>query len=163
MARLPNGDKTGPKTALRTSLDTLRATLILPATTEHRKLPKVTTPLLTTIHTSWIKFITPDNLPSHKPNSYANLMHTSTANITPNKRPDTHIPENLSTSDAPDPAPLNIMEINDHKTLLHKTIYNVKQLKTDHLTANTHVNISTTVSHQNTSPAYTRKTRTPPS
>jgi hypothetical protein len=26
------------------------------------------------------------------------------------------------------------MEITDHKTLLHKTIYHVKQLKTDHLT-----------------------------
>jgi hypothetical protein len=52
MDKLPNGDKTGPKTALRTSIDTLRATLLLPATTEHRKLPKDTTPLLTTIHTS---------------------------------------------------------------------------------------------------------------
>jgi hypothetical protein len=27
------------------------------------------------------------------------------------------------------------MEINDHKALLHKTIYHVTQLKTDHLTA----------------------------
>jgi hypothetical protein len=53
MARLPNGDNTSPKTALRTSLETLRATLLLPATTKHRKLPKDNTPLLTTIHTSW--------------------------------------------------------------------------------------------------------------
>jgi len=95
MAKLPNGDKTGPKTALRTSLDTLRSTLLLPATTEHRKLPKATTPLLTTIHTSWIKFTTPDNLPSHRPNSYDNLMNTSTATVNPNKRPVTHIPEIL--------------------------------------------------------------------
>jgi hypothetical protein len=27
------------------------------------------------------------------------------------------------------------MKINDHKTLLHETIYHAKQLKTDHLTA----------------------------
>ena len=126
MARLPNGDKTGPKTALRTSLDTLRATLLLPATKEHMKLSKDTTSMLTIIQTSWIKFITPDNLPSHRPNSYANLMNASAANANPNKRPAMHIPETLPTPDASNPAPLHIMEITDHKTLLHKTIYIVK-------------------------------------
>jgi hypothetical protein len=134
MGKLSNGDKTGPKTALRTSLDTLRATLLLPATTEHRKLSKDTTPLLTSIHISWTKFITPNNLPSHKPNSYANLTSAATANITPNKRPATHIPETLPTPDASNPAPLHITEITDHKTLLHTTLPRVKQLKTDHLT-----------------------------
>ena len=33
MARLPIGDKPGPKTSLRISLDTLRATLLIPANT----------------------------------------------------------------------------------------------------------------------------------
>ena len=47
MARLPNEDKPGPETSLRTSLDTLRASLLLPATTELRKLPTDNTPLLT--------------------------------------------------------------------------------------------------------------------
>jgi len=93
MAKLPNGDKTGPKTTLRTSLHTLRATLLLHATTEHKKLPKDTTPLLTTIHTSWTQFVTPNNLLTHKRNSYANLMNTPTPNITSNKRLATHIPE----------------------------------------------------------------------
>jgi hypothetical protein len=134
MARLPNGNKTGPKPALRTSLDTLRATLLLPATIEHRKLLKDNTPLLTTIHTSWIKFITPENLPSHKPNFYANLMHTLIANITSNKRPAIHISDTLPTSDTSNPAPLHIMKITNYKTLLHKAIYQVNQLKTDHLT-----------------------------
>jgi hypothetical protein len=134
MAILPNGDKTGPKPALQISLVTRRATLLLPATIEHRKLPNDTTPLLTTIRTSWMKFITPDNIPSHKPNSHANLMHTPTSNIISNKRPAMHIPETLPTPDASNPAPLHIMEITDHKTLFHKTIYQVNQLKTDHLT-----------------------------
>jgi hypothetical protein len=134
VARLPNGDKTGPKTALRASLDTLRATILLPATKEHRELPKDTTPLLTTIHTSWIKFITHDNLPTHGPNSYANLMNASTAKVIPNKRPATHIPETLPTPDVSIPAPLHIMELKDHKTLLHNTIYHVTQLQSDHLT-----------------------------
>jgi hypothetical protein len=48
MARLPNGDKTGPNIFLITSLDTLRVTLLLPENTKHRKLPKDITPLLIT-------------------------------------------------------------------------------------------------------------------
>jgi hypothetical protein len=135
MARLPNGDKPGPKTSLRASLDTLRATLLLPATTELKKLPTDNTPLLTTIHTSWKQFITPDNLPPYTTNSYANLMKSTILNTTTNKCPATHIPDTLPTPEATNPAPLHIMEINDHKTLLHKTIYHVNQIKTDHLTA----------------------------
>ncbi len=150
MARLPNGDKTGPKTALRTSLDTLRDTLLLPVTTEHRELPKDTTPLLTTVHSSWLKFITPDNLPPHKPHSYAILMEAPATNVNPNKRTATHIPETLPTPDASNPAPLHIMEITGHETLLHKTTYHVKQLKTDHLTAKhlcQHIHSSFTPEH----------------
>jgi len=134
MARLPNGDKSGPKTSLRTSLDTLRGTLLLPANTELRKLPKDTKYLLTIIHASWLKCISPDNLPQQTTNSYVNLMKASAGNITSNKRPAAHIPDTLPTPDATNPAPLHIMEINDHNTLLHKTIYHVNNLKTYHLT-----------------------------
>jgi hypothetical protein len=73
MAKLPNGDKSGPKTSLRTSLDILRATLPLLSNTELRKLPKDITLLLTTIHASWLKFITPDNLLPHTTNSYDDI------------------------------------------------------------------------------------------
>jgi hypothetical protein len=62
-------------------------------------------------------------------------MEAPAANVNPNKRPATPIHETLPTPDASNPAPLHIMEITDHKTLLHKTIYHVKQLKRDHLTA----------------------------
>ncbi len=135
MARLPNADTTGPKNALRSSLVTLRATQLLPSITEHKKLPRDTTPQLTTIHTSWIKFIKPDNLPTHKQKSYANLMTAPITNINTNKRPATQIPDTLPKRDTTNPAPLLITEITDHKTLLHKTIYHANQLKTDHLTA----------------------------
>jgi hypothetical protein len=133
MATFPNRDKPGPKTSLRTSLDTLRATLLLPANTELKKLPKDKTPLLTTIYASWLKFITPDNLAPHTTNSYANLMKASVGNATSNKRPATHIPDTIPTPDITNPAPQDIMEMNDYKTLLHKTIYHVNQLKADHL------------------------------
>ena len=56
-------------------------------------------------------------------------------NTLPNKRPATYIPDTLPTPDATNPAPLDIAEINDHKTLLHQTIYHAKHLKTDHITA----------------------------
>jgi hypothetical protein len=118
MARLPNADTTSPKTAFRTSLDTLRATLLLPSTTEHRKLPKDTTPHHTHIHTSWIKYLKTDTLPTHKPNSYANLMNASTTSTNPNKCPATHILDTLPTPDTTNPAPLIITEITDHKKLL---------------------------------------------
>ena len=76
--------------------------------------------LLTSIHTSWLKFITPDNLPQHTTNSYANLVKAFPVNANSNKRPATHIPDTLPTSDATSPAPLHIMEINYHKNFYTK-------------------------------------------
>jgi len=58
--------------------------------------------------------------PPHTTNSYANLMKATIPNASTNKGPVTHIPDTLPTLDATNPAPLHIMEINDHKTLLHK-------------------------------------------
>jgi hypothetical protein len=62
-------------------------------------------------------------------------MKVTIPNATTNKRPATHIPDTLSTPEATNPSPLHIMEINDHKTLLHKTIYHENQINIDHLTA----------------------------
>ena len=135
MDKLRNGDKTGPITSLRTSLDTLRVTLLLPATTELRKLPKDTTPLLTTIHNSWLPYITINNLPPYTTNTYTTLVKASVVNNISNKCPATHIPDTLPTSDATNQAPIDIVEITSHKTLLRHTIYHVNQLKTNHLTA----------------------------
>jgi hypothetical protein len=61
-------------------------------------------------------------------------MKATTPDASTNKGPFTCIPDTLPTPDLTNPAPLHIMEINDHKTLLHKTIYHVNQIKTDHLT-----------------------------
>jgi len=119
---------------------------------ELRKLPKDTTPLLTTIHTSCLQFIAPDNLPPYTTNSYATLAKASAVNAIPNKRPATHIPDTLPTPDVTNPATFDIVEINDHKTLLHQTIYHVSQLKTDHLTAKhpcDHIHGGLTPEHRN--------------
>jgi hypothetical protein len=162
MVRLPNGDKPGPKTSLRTSLDTLRATLLLPTSTEFRKLPSDTTLLLTTMHASWRQFTTPDNLPPHTTNFYPNLMKPSIPTAYTNSGPATHISDALPTLDATNPAPLHIMEINDHRTLLHKTIYHVNQSKKTTLQEIIFASTFTTASHQNTLLACARKTRTLP-
>jgi hypothetical protein len=102
---------------------------------ELRRLSKDITPLLTTIHPSWLQFIKPDDFPPYTTNSYATLTKASAANNPSNKCPGIHIPDILPTSDALISPPLDIVEINDHKTLLHQTIYNVNQLKTEHFTA----------------------------
>jgi hypothetical protein len=62
-------------------------------------------------------------------------MKTFTSNATSNKRPAIHISDTLPNSEATNPASLHIMEIKDHKTLLHKTVYHVNQSKTNNLTA----------------------------
>jgi hypothetical protein len=119
MARLPNGDKPGSKLSLRTSIDTLRATLLLPSTTEHIKLPKDASPLITTIHTSWFKHIDTAYLPPHMTTTYATLAQASAINAPSNKLPALHIPDTLPTLDDSNPAPIDRLEINWHKTLLH--------------------------------------------
>ncbi len=106
MARLPNGDKPGTKTSLRASLDSLRATLHLPAALKFRKIPQNNTLLLITIHTSWLHFIKLDNLPPYTPNSYATVAKASAADNSPNKLPGIHIPDTLPTPDAISSAPL---------------------------------------------------------
>jgi len=74
LAKLLNGDKPEPKTALRTSIDTLRATLLLPATPEHRKLPKANTSNATRIHHTWYTHLNTRELPAHTPNSFETLI-----------------------------------------------------------------------------------------
>ncbi len=87
------------------------------------------------MHISWLKYITTDNLPPFTINTYATLVKASAGNTITNKRPATHIPNTLPTPEATCNAPIDIEEINDHKTLLHQTIYHVNRLKTNHLTA----------------------------
>ncbi len=61
-------------------------------------------------------------------------MKVSAGSTKTNKRPTTYIPNILPTPEATSKAPIDIVENNDNKTLLHQTIYHVNRLKTDHLT-----------------------------
>jgi hypothetical protein len=61
------------KLALRTGIESLRATLTLPPDTEHRKLPKDSSPLSTLINPTWRPYITSINLPTHMACSYNTL------------------------------------------------------------------------------------------
>jgi hypothetical protein len=122
MAKLPNGDKPGAKISLRTAIDTLRATLILPATAELRKLPKSKTQhihLYTIIHPTWVAFIKHDGLPPYTITSYGTLAITSCNKLSAPKRTDIHT---FQTPRAIYATPMNIVEIDGHKLLLHQTV-----------------------------------------
>ena len=127
MAKLPNGDKPDIKTSLRTSLDSLRDILLLPASSELRKLPKDTTPLLTTLHPFMATIQQArqpiplyDKLLRHSSESFRHQQPTR-------KHPTIHIPKTLPTPDATKSAPLAIVDINNHKIFIHQTIYHVNQ------------------------------------
>jgi hypothetical protein len=82
LAKLPNGLKPGSKTELRTTIDTLKATLLLPATTEHRKLPKLNTTNITLIHHTWYTYLNTRGLPAHTPINFETLIKRSSNNRT---------------------------------------------------------------------------------
>jgi hypothetical protein len=75
IAKLPKGHRYSPKLQLKTAIHTLRATLLLPATTEHKKLPKDNETTTTTIHHTWHQYINTADIPDHTPHSYATLKH----------------------------------------------------------------------------------------
>ncbi len=104
MASLPNGDNPGPQNSLRTSIDTLRVTLLRPATTEHKKLPKDTTPLHTIVHNSWKHYFRTHHIPKHKTHSYNTLASASNTNASSEKRTRPPIPDTLPTPDSENPA-----------------------------------------------------------
>ena len=74
LAMLHHGDRISPKTQMRTAVDTLRFTLLLPTRTELRKLPKDLTSKLTLIHPLWHAHIRLNGLPDDTPTSYATLF-----------------------------------------------------------------------------------------
>jgi hypothetical protein len=126
IANLLNGDKPGPKTTLRTAIDTLRATLLLPATTEHRKLPKPKTTNETLIHHTWYTYLNTRGVPAHTPTNFETLIKRSSNNITSLQRP-------AATQILPSPITpttfahgLDVLEIDNIKIQIHNTIYHVK-------------------------------------
>jgi hypothetical protein len=63
LAKIPQGKRTSPKIQLRSAIDTLRSTLLLPVGMQHCKLPKDLTPKTTRIHPSWHTYIMKTELP----------------------------------------------------------------------------------------------------
>jgi hypothetical protein len=69
-AKLQSGDQQRPNDNLELSLSTFIATLKLPTSHEHRKLPKATTTRSKNIHTSRLHYIDHEALPTTKPTIY---------------------------------------------------------------------------------------------
>jgi hypothetical protein len=135
MAIVSIGDNTGMKLPLRTTIKSLRATLTLPANTEHRKLSKDTTPLSTLIHPTWLPYIPPNDLPTHLACSYNTLTKAPPTNKPTKKITTPSTPHIIPTPSATSDTPLDVLDINDHKILLKQTIYHTNQWKLDQLTA----------------------------
>jgi hypothetical protein len=142
LSKLPNGIRASSTLQLQTALNTLRATLLQSAETEHKKLPKDPTPNSTIIHPTWHKYINTDDIPDHIPHSYVTL----TNNPSPITNAPSTIPKTLKRAgppipqDLPDPQhttdnPLDTTEIDGHKHLLRRTTYHVNKWRPEHLTA----------------------------
>ena len=65
IARLPHRRQHDSDSQLRTCIDTLRTTLLLPANTPHRKLPKGPTLCSTLVHPTRHAYITQIDIPLH--------------------------------------------------------------------------------------------------
>jgi ribonuclease HI len=65
-AKLRSGDQQRINNNLELAMSTLRTTLILPTTQEHRKLPKTITHKTKKIHASWLQYINHEDLPLGK-------------------------------------------------------------------------------------------------
>jgi hypothetical protein len=127
LAKLPNCDKPGPKTTLRTTIDTLRATLLHSATTEHRKLPKPNTTNATLIHHTWYPHLNTRGFPIHTPTNFDTLIKRSSNNRTTLKRtadtniqPSPIVPTTLGHG-------LEVLEVGDHEIQIQNTTYHVKK------------------------------------
>jgi len=103
------------KTTLRTAIDTLRATLLLPATTEHRKLPKPNTTNATLIHHTWYTSLNTRGLPVHTPTNFETLIKRSSNNITTLKRPAATQPLPSHITPTTLEHGLEVLEVDNHK------------------------------------------------
>jgi hypothetical protein len=142
IAKLPKGNRTSHKLQLQTAINTLRATLLQPANTENKTLPKDPASTSTAIHHTWHQYINTDEIPDHTLHSYATLASTPTSNKTASsttpktlKRPTPPIPKDLPDPHHTADNPLDTMEIDAHKHLPHCTIYHVNKWRPEHLTA----------------------------
>jgi hypothetical protein len=125
LARLPQDHRTSPIIQLRTAIDTLRSTLLLPAGTEHRKIPKDLTLKITLIHSSWYTYIKQTDLPIHTSTTYATLSSTPLNTTKPPKRPALSPTDNIPNPQHTADTPLDTMEIDGHQHLLRQAICHV--------------------------------------
>jgi hypothetical protein len=134
LARLPNRKHKGLETQIRTCMDTLKSTLLLPADTPHRKLPTNPTNTSTLFHHTRHAHIPQHGIPEHIPASYASLNDQLTKTTRILKRSNTPPAQPAASPHHTAPTPLDIITIDGHRHLLQNTIYRVNQWKPEILT-----------------------------
>ncbi len=126
--KLKSGDQKQISGNLEVALSTLRTTLILPTTQEHRKLPKTTTYKTKKIHTTWLRCINPETLLLCKQSTYESITsHISTGRGMHKRQRATHIGDTYMTPSDTIFTQYDVIEIQDHKHLNNHTTYLVSQ------------------------------------
>ena len=127
-AKLKSGDQQCIGNNLEFALSTLRATLILPTTQEHRKLPKPTTYKSKKLHPSWLPYINHEIPPHGKQTTYETITtYISMERGTTRKQGATHTGDTYMTPSDAINIPYDVIEIQDHKHLNNQTTYLVTQ------------------------------------
>jgi hypothetical protein len=92
-------------------------------------------PNSTIIHPTWHKYLNTDDIPDHIPLSYATLTNTPSTIHNTLKRARPPIPQDIPDPQHTTDNPLDTMEIDGHKHLLHHTFYHVNKWRPERLTA----------------------------
>jgi hypothetical protein len=134
-AKLKSRDHHRINNKLDLAISTLRTTIILPTTQEHRKLPKPTTHKTPKIHTSWLQYINQEALPLGKHTTYETITtHISLKRRTTKKQRATHTEDTYTTPSDTIHTPYDVIEIQDHIHLNNQTTYLVTQWSPEILT-----------------------------
>jgi hypothetical protein len=117
-AKLRSGDQHRINNNLELALSTLRTTLILPTTQEHRKLPKTTTHKTPKTHTYWLQYINHEALPLVKHARYEAITSLiSLERGTTKKQWATYEDDTYMTLSDTIHTPYDGIEIQDHRHL----------------------------------------------
>jgi hypothetical protein len=134
-AKLHSRDNTRPRTALETTLSTLRATLALQAAHKHCKLSKNTTTQTNIIHATWEKYIEHESLPTTKPTNYETITtHPNLGRDATKRQQATHHDDIYMTPSKLIHTTYDDLEIRDNSRLNNRTTYLVTKWSPEVLT-----------------------------
>jgi hypothetical protein len=127
-AKQKSGDRQRTNNSLELALSTLKTTLILPTSQEHRKLPKPITRKSHKIHTSRLQYLNHNALPNSKHTIYETITsHISLERGTTKKQEATYKEDTYMTPSGTINSPYDVLATQDHRHLNNQITYLVTQ------------------------------------